>query len=126
MPQALATEYIAGGYIERQLPKIIELYRPRQEAMLAAMDEHLPADYQWIKPEGGMFIWVEGPDGVDAEALYWKAVERSVAFVPGKYFYVDPSQGLPTMRLNFTRSDEATITSAIATLGSVIKDVDRD
>lgn len=124
--QALATEYIAGGYIDRQLPKIIELYRPRQEAMLAAMDEHLPAEYKWTKPEGGMFIWVEGPDGVDAEELYWKAVERSVAFVPGKYFYIDPSQGLPTMRLNFTKADEATLSSAIATLGSVIKELGTD
>ena len=119
--QALATEYICGGYIERQIPKIIELYRPRQEVMLAAMEEHLPAEYQWTRPEGGMFIWVEGPAGVDAEELYWKSVEQRVAFVPGKYFYIDPSHGLPTMRLNFTRADEATIASAVATLGRVIQ-----
>ena len=124
--QALATEYICGGYIERQIPKIIELYRPRQEVMLAAMEEHFPAEYQWTKPEGGMFIWVEGPAGVDAEELYWKSVEQRVAFVPGKYFYIDPSHGLPTMRLNFTRADEATIASAVATLGRVINDFGTD
>ncbi len=120
--QALATEYLRGGYIERQLPKIIELYRPRQEAMLAAMDEHIPPEYHWTKPEGGMFIWVEGPAGVDAEALYWRAVERKVAFVPGKYFYIDPAEGEATMRLNFTRADEAQICEAIARLGSVIRE----
>lgn len=120
--QALATEYICGGYIYRQVPKIIELYRPRQEAMLAAMGQHLPTDYAWTEPEGGMFIWVEGPEGVDAEALYWKAVEEKVAYVPGKFFYINPAEGLPTMRLNFTRSDEAAIETAIATLGRVIRD----
>ena len=120
--QALATEYICGGYLDRQVPKIIELYRPRQEAMLSAMDRHLPADYLCTKPDGGMFVWVEGPEGVDAEQIYWKAVENKVAFVPGKYFYVNPDEGLPTMRLNFTRSDEETIKSAIATLGRVIRE----
>jgi len=120
--QALAAEYIRSGVIDTQVPKIIELYRPRQEAMLAAMEQHIPGDYTWTKPEGGMFIWVEGPAGLDAEALYWKAVERKVAFVPGKYFYIDPADGLPTMRLNFTRPNEATIEAAIAALGRVMRE----
>ena len=120
--QALAAEYIRSGIIEAQIPRIIALYRPRQEAMLAAMARHFPPEYRWTKPEGGMFIWVEGPPGVDAEAIYWKAVERKVAFVPGKYFYVDQAQGLATMRLNFTRADEATIERAIAALGEAMRD----
>ena len=123
--QALATEYICGGFIEQQIPKIIELYRPRQEAMLAAIEAHIPGNYHWTKPEGGMFIWVEGPVGVDAEQIYWKAVEQNVAFVPGKYFYIEPEDGLPTMRLNFTRVNEATIEQAIATLGKVIQEFSR-
>jgi len=120
--QALATEYICGGYIHQQLPKIIDLYRPRQEAMLEALDRYLPAGYSWTKPDGGMFIWVEGPAGLDAEDLYWRAVEQKVAFVPGKYFYINPEDGLPTMRLNFTRADEAKIEEAIAALGRVVRD----
>ncbi len=124
--QALATEYICGDYIARQIPKIIALYAPRQAAMLGAMDAHIPAGYRWIKPEGGMFIWIEGPPGVDGEALYWRAVEQKVAFVPGKYFYINPADGLSTMRLNFTRVDEGTIEAAIATLGQVIRENSHD
>lgn len=119
--QALAAEYICGGAIYKQVPKIIELYGTRQEAMLAAMDQHVPPDYRWTKPDGGMFIWVEGPAGVDAEQIYWQAVEQNVAFVPGKYFYINPQEGLATMRLNFTRSDEDRIQEAIAALGRVIR-----
>ncbi|MCY4018828.1 MAG: PLP-dependent aminotransferase family protein [Chloroflexi bacterium] len=118
--QALATEYIRGGYLDRQLPKIIDLYRPRQEAMLAAMDEFMPKVYRWTKPEGGMFIWIDGPDGLDAEEIYWKAVDQKVAFVPGKYFFIDQKAGLGTMRLNFTMSDESTIVRAIEILARVI------
>lgn len=124
--QALATEYICSGYINRQIPNIIALYAPRQVAMLEAMDAHIPAGYRWIKPEGGMFIWIEGPPDVDGEALYWRAVEQKVAFVPGKFFYIDPSEGLSTMRLNFTRVDEAAIKRAIATLGRVIREYSPD
>ena len=120
--QALATEYICGGYIERQVPKIIALYAPRQAAMLDALDSHMPAGWRWVKPEGGMFVWLEGPPGVDGEAIYWRAVELKVAFVPGKYFFINHEDGLGTMRLNFTRVDEATIESAIATLGEAIRD----
>jgi len=120
--QALASEYLTGGYAEQQLPKIINLYKPRQEAMLAAMERYLPDNYRWTKPDGGMFIWVEGPDGIDAEQLYWKAVERKIAFVPGKFFFIKPEQGLGTMRLNFTKIDEEVIDNAIQILAGVIRD----
>jgi 2-aminoadipate transaminase len=119
--QALAAEYISGGFLARHLPKIINLYRPKQEAMLSALDKSFPADFNWSRPEGGMFIWVEGPAGFDMETLYWKAVQKNVAYVPGKYFYTDPAEGIETMRLNFTMTDEETIDRAISILAEVIK-----
>ncbi|MBN2357177.1 PLP-dependent aminotransferase family protein [candidate division KSB1 bacterium] len=118
--QALACEYISGGYLDRQLPKIINLYKPKQEAMLSALEKYFPAEYSWSKPEGGMFIWAEGPKGADLVKLYWKCIERKTAFVPGKYFYPHPNQGLETMRLNYTMSDEGNIEGAIKTISEVI------
>jgi len=79
--QALAAEYISGGFLARHLPNIINLYRPKQEAMLSALDNYFPDQFNWLRPEGGMFIWAEGPRGLDMEKLYWKAVEKNVAFV---------------------------------------------
>jgi 2-aminoadipate transaminase len=119
--QALAAEYIGGGFLARHLPKIIDLYRPRQEAMLAALDNYFPDNFNWSRPEGGMFIWAEGPESSDMEALYWKAVAEKVAYVPGKYFYTSPGEGIGTMRLNFTMTDEETIDLAVSTLAEVIK-----
>lgn len=118
--QALAAEYLSGGYLDQQLPKIVNLYRPKQEAMLTALDKYFPKSFTWSKPEGGMFIWAEGPEKMDAEQLYWKAIEKKVAFVPGKYFYTHPGEGLATMRLNYTMSDEVTLDHAIKTLSDVI------
>jgi 2-aminoadipate transaminase len=119
--QALAAEYLSGGYLDRHLPKIIKIYRPKQEAMLQALQDYFPADFQWSKPEGGMFLWVEGPKGMDMEKLYWKAAERNVVYVPGKFFFANPGEGIETMRLNYTMSDEATIRRAIKILSEVMK-----
>jgi 2-aminoadipate transaminase len=118
--QALAAEYISGGYLAGHLPNIINLYRPKQEAMLAALDKYFPRKFNWSRPEGGMFIWAQGPRGLDMEKLYWKAVARNVAYVPGKYFYTDPGEGIETMRLNFTMTDERTIDRSIKILSEVI------
>ncbi len=119
--QALAAEYLSGGHLKHHLPKIINLYGPKQEAMLNAMDKYFPNSFHWSKPEGGMFIWAEGPKGLDMEALYWKAVEKNVAFVPGKFFFTAEGEGIETMRLNYTMANAETIDRAVKTLADVIK-----
>jgi len=120
--QALAAEYMAGGYMEQQLPKIINLYKPRQEAMLSAMEKYFPDNFTWSRPEGGMFLWAEGPEGLDMEKVYWKAVERKTAFVPGKFFFTSEGEGIETMRLNYTMADERTIDRAVKTIADVIRE----
>ena len=119
--QALAAEYISGGFLARHLPNIINLYRPKQEAMLFALDKYFPDNFKWSRPEGGMFIWAEGPAGLDMEKLYHKSVQKNVAFVPGKYFYSSRGEGIETMRLNFTMTDEETIARAVKIISEVIK-----
>jgi 2-aminoadipate transaminase len=123
--QALAAEYLSGGYLQERLPRIIDLYRPRQQAMLNAMEEHFPDTFKWSRPQGGMFIWAEGPQGYDLESAYHKAIARNVAFVPGRYFYAQPNTGLETLRLNFTMADEPVLEQAIATLGQVLREEQR-
>ncbi|MEO6043505.1 MAG: PLP-dependent aminotransferase family protein [Tepidiformaceae bacterium] len=120
LAQALSAEYIGGGHLERHLPHILAIYRPRQEAMLAALERHLPEDFQWTRPEGGMFVWVRASAGIDTEQLYPRVVERGVAFVPGKFFYVHQEDGISTLRMNFTAADPETIDRAVSIIGDVI------
>jgi len=118
--QALAAEYLTGGYLERQVPKILDLYRPRQEAMLEALARYFPSGFRWTRPDGGMFLWVEGPEGMDMEAVYWEAVRRKTAYVPGKFFFTEKGEGNHTLRLNYTMADEATLYRAVRILGGVM------
>jgi len=118
--QALAAEYLSGGYLEQHLPKIISIYKPKQETMLHALEKYFPSSFRWAKPEGGMFIWAEGPKGFDMEKIFWKSVQKKVVFVPGKFFFTLEGEGVETMRLNYTLIDKETIDRAIEILSEVI------
>lgn len=118
--QALAAEYLSGNHLEQHLPNIVACYKPKKDAMLEALANHFPTDFTWSRPEGGMFVWVEGPPGYDMEALYQRGIKKNVAFVPGKYFFADSQSGKETMRLNFTMADEATIHAAIHVLSRLL------
>lgn len=90
--------------------------------MLEALDKYFPKSFKWTHPEGGMFVWIEGPKNFDAVKLYWKAIEKNVAYVPGTYFYVKKGEAKNTMRLNFTNVNEKQIDKAIKILSEVIKE----
>lgn len=116
--QALAAEYLRLGYMDQQIEKIIELYRPKQEAMLNALEKYLPVGFTFSKPDGGMFIWVEGPKHLDMTEVNNMAIERGIAFVPGEVFYAN-GEGKNTLRLNYTMIDPDTIDKAVSILGNL-------
>lgn len=119
--QAIAAEYLAGGHLKAHLPKIIEIYRPKYKAMLDALEKHFPQSFKWSRPDGGMFVWAEGPTNLDMELLYPQAVERKTAYVPGKFFFTQKNEGRSTMRLNFTMPSVEDIDIAIGILADVIR-----
>jgi 2-aminoadipate transaminase len=114
--QMIAYELLRTGFLEQHLEVIVGTYRERRDVMLAALERHFPAGTRWTHPEGGMFLWVELPEGVDASALLEEAVEQRVAFVPGVDFHADGS-GRNTLRLNFSNSSPDLIREGIARLG---------
>ncbi len=117
--QALASEYLIGGYLDKQVEKIINLYKPKQVAMLNALKKYMPNGYRWSEPEGGMFIWVEGPKNIDMKKINKKAIEKGIAFVPGEVFFSGTNTGKNTLRLNFTMVDSSEIDTAIKKLSEI-------
>lgn len=111
---------VAERCYARQVAASREAYRVRASAMLAALEKHMPAGVSWTKPEGGLFVWVTLPEGVDGAALLQRAIaEANVAFVPGGAFFFD-GRGRNTLRLSFSLPDPATIDAGIAKIAALL------
>ena len=117
--QRVAHEVIRNGFLNTHLPQVRARYRAQRDAMRAALDKHLPAGCRFNVPAGGMFFWVELPNGLDAVALLPKAVEAGMAFVPGAPFYCHAPR-LNTLRLSFVTVAPPLIDQGVAALGRVL------
>jgi len=119
--QRMVAEVLKGNFLDRHVPTIRALYKSQCDAMLAALDTHLAGSgVSWNTPDGGMFLWLKLPDGMNAVELLPKAVERNVAFVPGAAFYADTPQH-NTLRLSFVTASVDQINTGIAALAGVFK-----
>jgi DNA-binding transcriptional MocR family regulator len=115
---AIAT--VARAQFDSHVAKIKAAYSARRDRMLAALQNHMPAGVTWTRPEGGMFIWLDLPKHLSgADLLAQSLKSERVAFVPGHAFFADGS-GTNTLRLSFSRTDEASIDEGIARLGRLI------
>lgn len=118
--QRVVYEAVQDGFLDRHIPTIRALYGTQCQHMLAALEREFPEEVTWNRPEGGMFIWVQLPKGLDSGKLLAKAVERNVAFVPGAPFYaVDPQTN--TLRLSFVTVPGEKIDAGIKVLGELLK-----
>lgn len=117
--QRMACRFAASGYIDDHVRALISLYRTKRDLMLSCMEKHFPAGVSWTHPQGGFFIWVTLPEGMNARQILLKAIERRVAFVDGAGFFVNGS-GKNTARFAFSEASPDKITRGIAVLGELM------
>lgn len=118
--QIVAYEVAHGGFLDRHVKYIREVYRERRDVMLETLQEHMPEGVYWTHPQGGLFLWVTLPEHIDTKEMLVDAVQKKVAFVPGESFY--PQNGRKNnMRLNFSNAIPEKINEGIAQLGAVTK-----
>ncbi|MAN10463.1 PLP-dependent aminotransferase family protein [Sulfitobacter pontiacus] len=116
----IAVASVAEQHFDSHIDTIRSAYRARRDAMLEALQAHMPEGVSWTKPEGGMFIWVTLPDTLDGADLLKQSLESErVAFVPGHAFFADGS-GRNTLRLSYSTSTEGKIAEGIERLGQLI------
>jgi DNA-binding transcriptional MocR family regulator len=111
---------VAERGFEAQVAKIKKAYSHRRNCMLAALAKYMPEGTSWTKPEGGMFIWITLPKGMDGARLLAKSLETAkVAFVPGQAFFADGT-GTNTLRVSFSCADDRMIEEGISRLGALV------
>jgi 2-aminoadipate transaminase len=123
LSQRAVSSYLETGALTAHLTALRDEYRRRRDAMLEALERHFPEEACWRKPSGGLFVWVEVPDGLDLRRLWREAIEvERVAFIPGQAFDVVSNQSAGNgLRLNFSNSTPAQIEDGISRLGRMLK-----
>ncbi|MBK5266951.1 MAG: PLP-dependent aminotransferase family protein [Acidimicrobiia bacterium] len=116
--QAIAAEALTDDFLDRHVDQVRAHYRQQRDRMLLALANYFPKETSWTVPDGGMFIWVTLPEGLDATALLGRAVDEGVAYVPGEQFFTDGS-GRNTLRLAYSVASPADIERGIERLGSL-------
>ena len=119
--QRMVFEVLKDGFLDQHVPTIRALYKAQRDAMLAALQANLAGTgVEWNTPQGGMFLWLKLPLGMNAVDLLPMAVERNVAYVPGAPFYSGTPQR-NTLRLSFVTASVEQINTGIAALAQVFK-----
>ncbi len=120
LSQRAAARLLETFDYEAHLRFLRGLYAERLDAMLASIEHCFPPGTGWTRPEGGMFVWMQLPAGLDAQELLADAMRERVAFVPGAPFYpAEPRRD--TLRLNFSNRPPALIAEGMARLGACVK-----
>jgi len=119
--QAILFEYLSRGLLEKQIKVIIKAYREKRDFMLAMLGKYMPKlpGLKWTQPQGGLFLWVTLPEGMDTAEMFHSAIEKQVAYVVGTAFYPDGG-GRNSFRMNFSYSSMAEIEEGVKRLSEVI------
>jgi 2-aminoadipate transaminase len=124
--QAIVAEFMARGLLDKVIEQVRRINREKRQVMLDALDKHMPRldGLAWTRPQGGLFLWVSLPEYMDADQLFYEAVDRNVAYVIGSAFFCD-GRGKNTMRLNFSFPTKDEIVEGVQRLAKVIEEHDR-
>ncbi|WP_374118709.1 aminotransferase-like domain-containing protein [Allokutzneria sp. A3M-2-11 16] len=118
--QAVVAKYLAKHDWKGQIKVYQQAYRERRDAMLTALEQHLPAGCTWTRPDGGFYVWLTVPEGIDTKAMLPRAVTQRVAYVPGTAFYGD-GFGSRKMRLSFCYPTPERIREGVRRLATVLE-----
>lgn len=120
LDQQVAHHYLTHNDVAAHVAEIRGAYGARYEVLEGALSRAMPDGYSWTHPDGGMFLWVTGPDQLDSVELLTRAVDQQVAFVPGRDFF-PADGGRNFMRLNFSNSTPERIEEGVQRLAALCR-----
>jgi 2-aminoadipate transaminase len=118
--QMLVSRYLAAHDWQSQIKTFTEVYRDRRDAMLSALETHLPDGFTWNIPDGGFYVWLNVPEGIDTKAMLPRAVTARVAYASGTGFYAD-GFGSRQLRLSYCYPTPERITEGVRRLAGVLE-----
>jgi 2-aminoadipate transaminase len=118
LSQMIVESWLATQPWQDQVKRFCEVYEERAEAMLTALATEMPPGVEWTRPQGGFYVWLTVPDGIDTGDLLAKALQHRVAYVPGRGFYA--GGGREQLRLSYSFPPPERIREGVARLGELL------
>jgi DNA-binding transcriptional MocR family regulator len=104
----------------QRMTRVVNTYRAKRDAFAESMTRHLNGFADWEAPVGGLFFWASLKAGIEAQALFQRALARDVLFTPGEHFLVAPG-ATDAMRLNFSLASPEAADRGLAILGELLR-----
>ncbi len=121
--QMVCARYMTECDLEAHIEKIRALYRHKSSLMLKALDEYMPADVKFTRPQGGIFLWCSLPEGYELSEFVKRCSEKNVFVVPGTAFLPDESEPTRSFRLNYSMPSDEEIERGIKLLAQVVEEM---
>ncbi|MEW5552902.1 PLP-dependent aminotransferase family protein [Peribacillus frigoritolerans] len=119
LAQRITAKYLEIYDMEEHIKKIKAVYKTKCTDMMRSIEEFFPKNLSYSKPEGGLFIWVELPEGIDSAHIFTECLKNNVACVPGTPFFPNGTQK-NTLRLNYSNMSNEKIIEGIKRMGEVL------
>lgn len=107
---------------DEHLKKISGIYKRKCNLMAENLKKHCDPGCKILVPEGGMFIWIEMPEGVDMDAVSDAAIAAGVGVVKSEAFAADPSKPGHAFRLNFSACEDEAIIKGTEIFGRITRE----
>ena len=119
--QILVSNYLTRFDIDSHISSIRDLYRQKSQAMKDSINTYFPSEIKVTDPDGGIFLWAELSQNIDAMSFSNKLLEQNVAVVPGNTFMVNENSRCSGIRLNYSMPTFDQIQKAIKVIGETYK-----
>jgi 2-aminoadipate transaminase len=116
--QGITYEWCRRGLLPPQVERLKKLYAPRLDACVAAIDRYMP-DAVATRPDGGFFISLRLPEGVETTAVRAEAAKRSLNLADGLAFFPEGG-GERFLRLPFCALSPAEIDEGVRRLAESV------
>lgn len=112
-------EYDVDAHIEN----IRKIYRHKLSLMCDCLDKYCGDFINYVKPQGGLFIWAKLDEKINMLEYVNSLVEKKVAVVPGTAFMVDDTKPCSYIRLNFSTPSDDDIIKGVKIMGETAKEL---
>ena len=122
--QRIVLDFCRSDAFAAHVERVQVVYRAHRDRMIAALRSHLP-ELRFDVPQGGYYLWLTLPQGVDGDELARRAAQVGVNIIAGSKFYAAGGRQVAPcnhIRLSYSYASPEEIDLGIRRLADVYRE----